>query len=93
MKKIAPFLICHLVLLSSSLTAEAQIVTRFPFERKVVTDPVTGTLKRASDYHRICGRIPSGMRAGANLALDASEDGRSMNLCIIPVPAEWLQVK
>jgi oligogalacturonide lyase len=54
--------------------------SRGPFQiielnlEKLFADSAAGTLKGASEYERICGTIPTEMRGGGDLAIDANEE-------------------
>jgi oligogalacturonide lyase len=54
--------------------------SRGPFEiveidlAKVFADSAAGTMKDASNYERVCGKVPEGILCDGNMGLDANED-------------------
>src|SRR5471032_1297194 len=41
---------------------------------KLFADVAAGTVKPAANYTRVCGTVPSGLRADGNMGLDANDD-------------------
>ena len=89
-KKVMLSLFLGTSLMSSSI--DAQIGTRFSSERKVVTDPITGTeLIFLTSTPAV---DPTLNHDGTKIQIQSamlSEDGKSMNIYVVPLPEEWLQ--
>ena len=67
-------------------SVDAQMGRRFPSEKQFVTDPVTGAtlsfLTSAPHDDSKIDQFQSTM---------LSPDGRTVNICVVPVPTAWLE--
>jgi oligogalacturonide lyase len=47
---------------------------------KLFADSAAGAMKPAAQYERVCGTVPSGLRSGGNMGLDANDDVMYFNV-------------
>ena len=92
MNHITRFLVSIIAVVLTATPASAQIGRRFPSEKKVIKDPKTGVelvFLTSQQGHVHPTFKPDGTEIEIQSAM-LSEDGRSMNICIVKMPQELI---